>query len=477
MTSVTKKRLTAALLCLLLCLIALLGSACGGETPDGTEPPVVESQGSGAERPKTDPNAIPAIPGMGEFMVQKAAGKNPVNNINFAYSSYLFQDRGLFENATVDHIDVIVNRVAAVDDNQYMTVFRVDAHTAAIIQEYRFYALAQDLGSNAPKKVISLYCDEEVVVAEGETLMFSQQGDPILWGYVQHDGAADASLKGFCMQSTLSNVNQSSILCVDVYLTDVNRKEEVDPAVKEILTGKKLSIMGDSITTFDGWSNSTEVNTTLGENALYYPNGVVTDVNATWWKQTADITGMEILVNNAWAGSTVSARTGLPGAGWNTRPGNLHDNTPDDNPGGENINPDVIAVYLGINDSGNGVICNTTFNDAFWAKVEKDGYEPQYMDDSYAVMIRKIRRNYPDAVVFCFTLPESKSGAGTKLEPFNTAIRAVAEHYGCQIVDLNATVLSQYYSSYTSDNLHPTAEGMDIMTETFIDALEAYYGK
>ncbi len=178
-------------------------------------------------------------------------------------------------------------------------------------------------------------------------------------------------------------------------------------------------------------------------------------------------------MNNAWAGSTVSSRTGTAGAGWNSRPANLHDNSS----GSENILPDIIAVYLGINDSGSGVICNTTFDDDFWAKAGDESYEPQNMDDSYAVMIRKIRSNYPDAVVFCFTLPESKSGAGTKLESFNTAIRAIAEHYGCQIVDLNATPLSTYYSMCTSDNLHPTADGMDIMTETFIDALEAYYGQ
>ncbi len=471
------KNLTALLLCLLLCTTALMSTACGGDPQAGGENSSAASQRGDSNGPQTNPDAIPAIAGMGEYMASKAAGSIPVNSINAAYAAYMFRDRDVFENATVDHIDVIVNRVAAMDENQYMTVFLADAHTAELIQEFKFYARAEELDSVAPKKVVSLYCNEPVIVGSGETLMFGQQGDPILWGYVQHDNAADDSLKGFYMQSTVSNGNQSSILCVDVYLTGKVVEEKVDPQVKALLTGKKLSVMGDSISTFAGWSNSTQVNSSLGDNALYYPNGVLTDVDATWWKQTADICGMEILVNNAWAGSTVAPKSGEASAGWNTRPDNLHDNTPDNNPGGQSIDPDVIAVYLGINDSGNGVFCDTGFDEQFWAKVEAEDYVPQNMDDSYAVMIRKIRKNYPDAVVFCFTLPESKSGAGTMLAPFNMAIRAVAEHFGCQIVDLNATPLSMYYPLYTSDNLHPTPEGMAIMAETFIDALEAYYGK
>ncbi len=131
----------------------------------------------------------------------------------------------------------------------------------------------QDLNSNAPKEILSLFPDAPVIIGAGETLMFGCKGDPILWGYVQHDNSADHSLKGFYMQSTTSNENKSSILCVDVYLTGKVVEELVDPAVKEILTGKKLSILGDSISTFAGWSNNTEVNPSLGSNALYYPNG------------------------------------------------------------------------------------------------------------------------------------------------------------------------------------------------------------
>ncbi len=475
------------LLAMMLCVMTLLCCACGGSgtTPaanGGTDQNNNGGNPNSAPAPidqsvEADPAAIPALPGMGEYMSGRVANGGMFQNMNPAYASYLYTARGLFQNATVDHIDIYVSRVSAVDANQYITVHTADAHSGTIYNTYKFYARQKDLDSNAPKKVISLFPETPVLLGANETLMFGQSGDPIMWGYVQMDSGAPKNLRGFAVRSTFSQTSDSSILCVDVYLTDKVVEEQIDPAVKQKLAGKKLSIMGDSITTFSGWSNSTEVNTTQGSNVLYYPNGVVVDVNDTWWKQTVDITGMELLVNNAWAGSTVSSRTGEAGAGWNTRANNLHDNTLGNNPDNAPIDPDIIVVYLGINDSGNQVPCNGTFTEASWGKIEAEGFIPDViMDDAYALMIYKIRKNYPDAVVFCFTLPDSKSGSGTALEPFNNTIRAVAEHYGCQLVDMNATALSEFYPMYTSDNLHPNHEGMDIMTETFIDALEAYYG-
>ena len=62
--------------------------------------------------------------------------------------------------------------------------------------------------------------------------------------------------------------------------------------------GKKLSILGDSISTYEGVSNDSSANSTIGGNAVYYTEnndyGVVRE--DTWWQQAIDMLDMELCV-------------------------------------------------------------------------------------------------------------------------------------------------------------------------------------
>ena len=49
------------------------------------------------------------------------------------------------------------------------------------------------------------------------------------------------------------------------------------------LTGKYISILGASTSTFDGISNNGAVNSTIVNNKPYYPKDFMTDVADTWW--------------------------------------------------------------------------------------------------------------------------------------------------------------------------------------------------
>ena len=94
-------------------------------------------------------------------------------------------------------------------------------------------------------------------------------------------------------------------------------------------------------------------------------------------------------------------------------------------------------------------------------------------------MISNMVQNYEDADVFLFTL-NARSGMErtvAEMEAFNTVIEETAKTYNCTLVDL-------YYDSgmnftntnkYTGDGLHPNAEGMDLITDVFIDALIEKY--
>ena len=253
---------------------------------------------------------------------------------------------------------------------------------------------------------------------------------------------------------------------------ETNYINVVENAVTQ-LSGKKLSILGDSISTFKGVSNDTNANKTIGNNEVFYTTQMAMD--DTWWKQAAGATGMSILVNNAWAGSNVATNFGNETKGGCTaRAENLHDVN--------DVTPDIIAVYMGINDCG----CLTElgeFNSVadIWDGTKYVG-DTEKFATAYATMIHKLTTKYNAAEVFLFTLPRNNYfWLGTKEEynalqdEYNKMIYKIAEVFGCQVVDLATSVGEDCTQYLLSDGIHPNAKGMDIITAAFETALYSYY--
>ena len=118
--------------------------------------------------------------------------------------------------------------------------------------------------------------------------------------------------------------------------------------------GKQFSILGDSISTLEGYNPRGYKVFYAGENC---GKSGVSEMQHTWWGKVIDFFGGELLVNNSWSGSRV---TKLPDSDKLFRSGcsdertnGLHIN---------NVRPDVIIVYLGTNDW------------AFGAKLEHTDY-------------------------------------------------------------------------------------------------------
>ena len=243
----------------------------------------------------------------------------------------------------------------------------------------------------------------------------------------------------------------------------------------DIIAGKKLSILGDSISTYTGWSNnSAETNSTIGGNTVRY-NGsyILTSVNQTWWKQAADETGMEILVNNSWAGSRVTTTRSSADAGCLTRARNLHDDT------GKNSGetPDIIAIYLGINDFDNKVELGEfqELSEVYDYATQTYIGEVTVFAPAYAMMLHKILIAYPKAEIYCFThVPNSRRIDTEVLEQYNDTIHYIADYFHVNVVDLYAEsgVTYDNCEEYTGDGLHPNAAGMDLITDCFIRALK-----
>lgn len=251
------------------------------------------------------------------------------------------------------------------------------------------------------------------------------------------------------------------------------------------LDGKTISILGDSISTYPGYSNDAiNTNNTIGNNLFYY-NGTnygINSVNQTWWKQLADNTGLNILVNNSWSGSRViNNEAGANSAGY-LRATQLHDNT------GTNAgtSPDIIAIFIGINDF-NYELPLGTYNEEIYNNLiinNNDGSfsyaTPTNFTEAYAIMLHKTISTYNKADVYCFTLlPNGYNTNYSLLEAFNNSIRNIATHYNVKIVDLykNSGINSSNYLDYSNDptGLHPNEKGMNIIYETFKKVLMNTY--
>ena len=251
---------------------------------------------------------------------------------------------------------------------------------------------------------------------------------------------------------------------------------EETPATFPIPRGAGFSIMGDSISTLGGfipprWRCHYE-----GEVSI--PG--VNNEGATWWGQVIQHFGGHLVANSSFSGSTVEG-FGFPAGCSAARAEGLI--------GAEGEKPQVVLVFMGINDYGWGSARNQTMgNSASRSANPQDlgGQEPvlltvdgaaiQRFKSAYATMLDNIRTVAPDAQIWCLTLAPAFTGnmedagaeaasesplfiyriRGIDLDEYNEAIRACAQEAGAHIADVRAFGVD--YESV--DNTHPSALGM-----------------
>lgn len=241
-------------------------------------------------------------------------------------------------------------------------------------------------------------------------------------------------------------------------------KSILSPWQKNPLYGKKVSILGDSISTF--WGSNPEYCKVYYEGEHCLRAGIYT-VETTWWMQVLHQLGGKLLINNSYSGSKVSGGSRYAGNG-DLRTSDLHDGQ---------ITPDVIFIFMGINDYGSGVPLEPVTDQEYR---ERNYYS--YFKPSYEMMLWKLRQIYPDAEIYCATLPISSTDGknmfpfsiyGIPLDTYNNAIRSCAWQYDCKVVDLQKMDVS--YDSM--DGVHPTALGMSQIADAWIRNLLADFDK
>lgn len=253
---------------------------------------------------------------------------------------------------------------------------------------------------------------------------------------------------------------------IPVFLNEVIRTSQANFyswQFKNKYFGKQFSVLGDSISTLDGFNPK-------GYKVFYNEDNSrktgVAQMSDTWWDKVISFFGGELLVNNSWSGSRVTKlpqREQLfPSGCSDERTSALHIN---------DINPDVIIVYLGTNDWAFGAM---TGNDTHILGVD----DKEYFDYAYNYMLKELRKKYPDSEIWCCTLCETciskcpdfsfpHKYAGIHIEEYNDIIRDEAGRNKCKLIDLYS-----YKTPYDSiDGSHPTSDGMSTIATMIIQTM------
>ena len=246
------------------------------------------------------------------------------------------------------------------------------------------------------------------------------------------------------------------------------REEQTEIVEASPWSGKKVSVCGDSISTFTGYIPD--------YYSKFYPEcGEIQTVEETWWMQVAERTGMELCSNASYSGSTVSGQSqdnheGAYACG-NQRMADLA--------GPEGEWPDVILILMGANDLLNGIPLGSYDG----VSQLQEGYI-QNFSEAYGLMLDKMKMWYPDAEIYCCTILEvvrwDEAGEcfpfqnehGLTAKNYNDCIKAVAQAKGVSVIDVyGCGITYENVRDYTSDGTHPNAAGAALIADKVCEEL------
>ena len=258
---------------------------------------------------------------------------------------------------------------------------------------------------------------------------------------------------------------------------------DTNPAEKPV-NPKRISLIGDSISTFYGWMPNGYTS--------HYPNGNncdVTTVEKTWWYRLIYnyMQNAVLDMNLSFSNSTVTQNTdsGHTGQYWYG-----HDFCSRFIECSGMGRPDIILIHGGTNDYGHYYgeelaegfdmrgpapsldvfegIFEIADGSSTIAQAERLNYST--FCSSYTKLLRMMQLRYPDVKIVCII------GDGVS-EGIHDSIRIIAEHYGARVVDLlavNGFHDTVYQTKYDAGHVHPDANGMDFIANKIYTELGAW---
>ncbi|MCQ2110975.1 MAG: SGNH/GDSL hydrolase family protein [Bacteroidaceae bacterium] len=201
-----------------------------------------------------------------------------------------------------------------------------------------------------------------------------------------------------------------------------------------VAQGKKVSILGDSYSTFRGHIPA--------GYAVWYPmNGNdVTAVEQTWWYQFINDNGLQLEQNNSYSGSTV-CNTGYNGEDYSDRSFYSRINYLG--------NPDIILIFGCTNDSwAHSPIGEYQYSD--WSKKDMYAFRP-----AAAYMLSNIKMLYPEAEIYYLLNSELD-------DAINESVNTVCAKYQIPVIALK---------NIDKQLGHPSQAGMKAISEQVAKAV------
>ncbi len=232
-----------------------------------------------------------------------------------------------------------------------------------------------------------------------------------------------------------------------------------------------LSIVGDSISTYEGWIP--------GECRNFYPmSGEITDVSQTWWSMLLEDTGMELCANNSSAASMCAGDSLARDVQCGCSSYRLSFTT-----GSQGRTPDLIIVYMGTNDLVESVPLGNNDGTAAVSEGKIDNFS-----DAYSLMLDKLQSEYPAARICCCTLAPVgtwgveqpfvafENAQGLTASDYSDRIRLIAGNRGIPAVDLyHCGIEIDNLSEMTSDGVHLTPAGMKCVEAAVLGVLQGSF--
>ena len=241
--------------------------------------------------------------------------------------------------------------------------------------------------------------------------------------------------------------------------------EEKHPNM-ENYSGKVISILGDSISTFAGYIPVAD-GFNLEHLPRYPQDNLLTDVNETWWMQIVNLLDAKLGINDSWRGTTVSGAAPVT-TGTTGENAAMHNLTRIQNLG-SNGTPDVILFYGGTNDLAHVSKVGTFDSATAPTTVDLTTKKWDNLADGYVHTLLRLQYYYPDAQIVCL-LPTYTTSyySNDKLAQGNAVLADICEHYGISYVDLRDCGLT---TDDLPDGIHPDANGMDCITAAVMELL------
>ncbi len=517
------KKLTALLLILTMLCGALLTACNKSEEP--TEAPTdapTAAPADATEAPTDAPNDEPEAPTIYDHsyvptdvfsnIAEAYEGKNPSTSAySLSGAPYMLKDIYAFAGKTLTTLSLPIEATGAVNsDGCFVFTISVLTNDLSKIKgstpnTYQLEISAEEFGLEANKtnvkKVIDIDLTEyEITLGENETVGFGAPSDTISPAWIAGNKTTDPvlsiirndfpSLIGFTANPVngVGFADNALILNVEYTDTEIDIEQMLD-ALYDEYSGKKLTVFGDSITTYSGISNNSDYNATLGSQGPWYGEGQkdqakIWNYENTYWGSLLRGLDMELCVNNSWSGHGVCDGTTF------ARCTNLH------NVKGEN--PDVVVINFGINDTASWINSSTgqlytllknkgdktsleVTTEWFEGVLKKaqnsnfaDGKNRYTFCEGYALMMYLMTEKYKDTKFVNMTIAKNghaNFAQGDTLVPqYNECIRAISEYFGTTVAE--QTVMDKTNADiYTVDGVHPNSLGHYRMYEDVIRAL------